>query len=99
MSSNRGGRRGGRGGPSGLKSFINGQKAKLEKDVAAKNVDMFSTATRAPDVDVYLEGTANLLDDLRALVSLKVNDFNIVKGVNNASAISDVNMIDLKLNV
>ena len=60
---------------------------------------MYRDATTDKEVDVYLEGTASLLDDLRKLTSLKVNNVAIVKAVANASAIPDVNLIDLKLNV
>ena len=60
---------------------------------------MFKDAASGDDVDVYLEGTASMLGDLRGLVSLKVNDYPIVKAVSNKSCLSGVNMIDLKLNV
>ena len=60
---------------------------------------MFKSAKTNEDVEVYLEGTACLLDDLRKLTSLKVNNVGIVKAVNNPSCLSDVSMIDLKLNV
>ena len=60
---------------------------------------MYRDARKAEDVDVYLEGTASMLSDLRGLVSLKVNGYPIVKSVANKSALSGVNMIDLKLNV
>ena len=46
-----------------------------------------------------MEGTACLLDDLRKLTSLKVNNVGIVKAVNNPSCLANVSMIDLKLNV
>ena len=60
---------------------------------------MYANAKSAKDVEVYLEGTASLLDDLRKLTSLKVNNNAIVKAQNNPSALDNVSMIDLKLNV
>ena len=41
----------------------------------------------------------NLLGDLRALTTLKIEQTSFVKAVNNASALSDIHLIDLKLNV
>ena len=61
---------------------------------------MYADAETAADVDVYLEGTACLLDDLRKLTSIKVNnDFAVVKAQNNPSALDNVDIIDLKLQV
>ena len=60
---------------------------------------MFKNAKKASDVEVYLNGTVSLLNDLRALTTLKVEENAIVKAVTNESAIPDVSMIDLKLNV
>ena len=40
---------------------------------------MYANAKSAKEVEVYLEGTASLLDDLRKLTSLKVNNNAIVK--------------------
>ena len=63
------------------------------------NANMFKEAKSGDDVDVYLEGTASMLGDLRGLVSLKVNEHPIVKSVANQSCLNGVHMIDLKLNV
>ena len=60
---------------------------------------MYRDAESADEVAVYLEGTASLLDDLRKLTSLKVNNVAIVKANNNPSCLGNVQMIDLKLNV
>lgn len=60
---------------------------------------MFENARSAEQVDVYMSGTVSLLSDLRALTTLKVEDTAIVKAVVNESALSDITMIDLKLNV
>ena len=60
---------------------------------------MFKTAQTAENVDIYLNGTVNLLGDLRGLTTLKVEDNAIVKGVMNESALPNIAMIDLKLNV
>ncbi len=60
---------------------------------------MFKEATKKADVDVYLNGTANLLANLPNLPTLKVNEAPIVKSVVNPSALKDIHMIDLKLNV
>ena len=45
----------------------------IKKGVQSDNPKMYSNAKTEDDVDVYLEGTACLLDDLRKLTSLKVN--------------------------
>ena len=60
---------------------------------------MYQNAKSASDVDVYLEGTVSMLDNLRGLTTLKVNNNQIVKAVDKPSAIEGVDMIDLKLNV
>ena len=60
---------------------------------------MYQNSKTGEDVDVYLSGTVSLLDDLRKLITLKVNGNNIVKSACHPSALNDVNMIDLKLNV
>ena len=60
---------------------------------------MYRDAKTVEEVDVYLEGTASLLDDLRKLTSLKVNNVAIVKAGSHPSAIANVTLIDLKLNV
>ena len=60
---------------------------------------MYKSSMTEKDVDVYLEGTVSLLDDLRKLISLKINGVSVVKSVCNPSALKDVNLIDLKLNV
>lgn len=60
---------------------------------------MFKSATKKEDVQVYLDSTENLLGDLRALPTLKVNGCSIVKHVTNPSAVPGVTMVDLKLNV
>ena len=41
----------------------------------------------------------SLLGDLRGLTTLKVDDTAIVKAVSNASAMPNIHLIDLKLNV
>jgi len=41
----------------------------------------------------------NLLGDLRSLTTLKIEKKSSVKAVNNASALKDIHLIDLKLNV
>ena len=51
---------------------------------------MYKDAKNAEQVDVYLNGTACLFDDLRKLTSLKVNNVAIVKSVNNPSTLPDV---------
>lgn len=60
---------------------------------------MFKSATAAANVDVYLNGTVNLLQNLRGLPTHKVRDTAIIKSVVNPSALPDTHMIDLKLNV
>ena len=60
---------------------------------------MFREAQSAEEVDVYLDGTVSLLGDLRGLTTLKVENTAIVKAVTNRSAINDIHLIDLKLNV
>ena len=60
---------------------------------------MFRDAKKAADVDVYLNGTVDLLGDLRALTTLKIEENAVVKCVANESAIPNHHMIDLKLNV
>ena len=60
---------------------------------------MFRDAKKAEDVDVYLDGTVSLLDNLRGLTTLKVEENAIVKSVTNESALPNITMIDLKLNV
>lgn len=60
---------------------------------------MFKEATKKADVDIYLNGTANMLGNLPNLPHLKVNEAPIVKSVVNPSALKDIHMIDLKLNV
>ena len=60
---------------------------------------MFRDARSAEDCDDYLSGTVSLLNDLRGLTTLKVEDFAIVKAVANESALEGITMIDLKLNV
>ena len=60
---------------------------------------MFSEATSAEQVDVYLDGTVSLLENLRGLTTLKVDNNSIVKSVANQSALRDIHLIDLKLNV
>mmetsp|Transcript_15980 Transcript_15980/g.20209 ORF Transcript_15980/g.20209 Transcript_15980/m.20209 type:complete len:113 (-) Transcript_15980:3165-3503(-) len=102
---NRGGGGHGRGGhggggrQAGFKNMVRVQQEKLTANVYHKNITMFKDS-RAPDaVDVYLNGTVNLLGDLRALTTLKVEETAVVKAVNNESALSDISMIDLRLNV
>ena len=46
-----------------------------------------------------MKGTVNLLGDLRALTTLKVGETLVVKAVCNESAIRDIHLVDLKLNV
>ena len=84
---------------AGLKNMMHLQEDKLRAGVYQQNLNMFKDAKNAAAVDVYLDGTVNLLGDLRALTTLKVEDTAIVKGVNNESALADISMIDLKLNV
>ena len=60
---------------------------------------MYKSSKTGEDVDVYLSGTVSLLDDLRKLITYKIDGNNIVKSVCNPSALNDVNMIDLRLNV
>ena len=60
---------------------------------------MFRDAGKADDVEVYLKGTVSLLGDLRGLTTLKVEENAIVKAVTNESALPNITMIDLKLNV
>ena len=50
-------------------------------------------------MDVYLDGTVSLLGDLRGLTTLKVDESPIVKAVTSPSAIGNIHLIDLKLNV
>ena len=78
---------------------MNEQGRKLRDTVVKENANMYKDATSASDVDVYLEGTVNMLDNLRCLTTLKVNGNQIVKSVGKPSAIEGVHMIDLKLNV
>ena len=44
---------------------------------------MFGEAHASNDVDVYISGTANLLNNLRGLTTLKVEEHAIVKAVVN----------------
>lgn len=60
---------------------------------------MYNSAQTAKDVDVYLQGTVSLLNDLKKLITLKINGQNVIKAVTNPSAIDKVNLVDLKLNV
>ena len=101
MQSNRNNQGGGRGGANaGLKRALADQEKRIKEGCQAENPSMYADAETAEDVDVYLEGTACLLDDLRKLTSIKVNNnFAIVKAVNNPSALATVDIIDLKLNV
>ena len=48
---------------------------------------------------MYLDGTVSLLGDLRGLTTLKVDESPIVKAVTNKSAMGNIHLIDLKLNV
>ena len=86
-----------------VKGMVHNQLNTLETDVVTKNRHMFRDLVRskapADQVDVYLKGTVSLLGDLRALTTLKVQDTAIVKSVVNPSALNDVHLIDLKLNV
>ena len=84
---------------AGLKNMMHLQEDRLRTGAYQQNLNMFQDARNAEAVDVYLDGTVSLLGDLRALTTLKVEDTAIVKGVNNESALADVSMIDLKLNV
>ena len=79
--------------------MMHAQEEKLRAGVYNQNINMFREARNADNVDVYLNGTVNLLGDLRALTTLKVEDNAIVKAVSNESAMRDIAMIDLKLNV
>lgn len=79
--------------------MLRAQENKLRDGVYTENQDMYGTARSASQVDVYLDGTVNLLDDLRALTTLKVDNASIVKAVTNSSAMRDITLIDLKLNV
>ena len=101
MQSNRNNQGGGRGGANaGLKRALADQEKRIKEGCQAENPSMYADAETAEDVDVYLEGTACLLDDLRKLTSIKVgNNFAVVKAVNNPSALARVDIIDLKLNV
>ena len=60
---------------------------------------MYNSAQTAKDVDVYLQGTVSLLNDLKKLITLKINGQNVIKAVTNPSALDRVNLVDLKLNV
>ena len=60
---------------------------------------MYNSAQTAKDVDVYLQGTVSLLNDLKKLITLKINGQNVIKAVTNPSALDKVNLVDLKLNV
>ena len=60
---------------------------------------MFRDAQSAENIDVYLDGTVSLLGDLRALITTKVENVAIVKAVSNESALQDIHLVDLKLNV
>lgn len=95
----RGGGGGGGGRMAGLKNMMHLQEDRLRAGAYQQNLNMFQDARNAEAVDVYIDGTVSLLGDLRALTTLKVEDTAIVKGVNNESALADVSMIDLKLNV
>ena len=101
MQSNRNNRGGGGGGANGgLKRALADQEKRIKEGCQAENPSMYADAKTAEEVDVYLEGTACLLDDLRKLTSIKVNNnFAVVKAVNNPSALDRVDIIDLKLNV
>ena len=80
--------------------MINDQKSKITDTIAVDNCTMYEDAIKAKDpskVDVYLEGTVSMLENLRGLVSLKVNNHAIVKANTNFSCLKDVSMIDLKL--
>ena len=78
---------------------MHSQKANLENGVYSQNLNMFKVAKKAQDVEVYLDGTVSLLGDLRGLTTLKVENSAIVKSVVNSSAMQDIHLIDLKLNV
>jgi len=64
-----------------------------------KNRNMFREATIGENVDVYLNGTVSFMDNLRSLTTLKVEETSVVKAVVNESALTDITLIDLKLNV
>ena len=79
--------------------MLSDQEKRIKDGVQKENPTMYEDASSAEQVDVYLQGTACLLDDLRKLASLKVNNVAIVKAVTNPSCMQNVTLIDLKLNV
>ena len=79
--------------------MIREQTQKLSSGVYTDNLNMFRDAQNAEEIDVYLDGTVNLLGDLRGLTTLKVENTAIVKAVTIRSAIDNIHLIDLKLNV
>ena len=79
--------------------MIANQTNNLKGGVYATNLNMFRDAQSAENVDVYLDGTVSLLGDLRALITTKVEGVAIIKAVSNESALRDIHLVDLKLNV
>ena len=79
--------------------MVANQTNNLRNGVYATNLNMFRDAQSAENVDVYLNGTVSLLSDLRALITTKVEGVAIVKAVSNESALRDIHLVDLKLNV
>ena len=94
-----GGGHGGGGRSRNIKDMINNQTNNLRGGVYATNLNMFRDAQSAENVDVYLDGTVSLLGDLRALITTKVEGVAIIKAVSNESALRDIHLVDLKLNV
>ena len=90
---------GGFRGNKGIKDLIRNQTDNLRDGMYTTNKEMFKNAQTATEVEEYLKGTVNLLGDLRALTTLKVENNAIVKAVCNESAIRDIHLVDLKLNV
>ena len=86
-------------GNAGIKTMIRTQQENLKNGMYTTNLNMFKEATNAEQVHDYLKGTVNLLGDLRALTTHKVDNTAIVKAVANESANHSIHLVDLKLNV
>ena len=84
-----------------MKIALQEQINKLRDGSYSTNLNMFRDKVHGPanQVDVYLKGTVNLLGDLRALTTLKIDQTSFVKAVANESAMRDIHLVDLKLNV
>lgn len=82
-----------------IRDLVKREQKKIEEELRTKNANMFKTATKPEEVQVYLTGVPNLSSDPKSLATVKVNDVNLVKAVCTQShAIPNMTVIDLKLN-